>query len=100
MRLTLVTGTFSADHQKPFGDRRHGHDWHVEALVPDGKHKDDPQTRLDALLAKLDHGFLDDVMRDPSNEGVAEWLGAYLKAEEVVVWRFDRGRKFGGVWRA
>lgn len=100
MRLTIVTGSFSADHCKPYGAHRHGHDWHVEAEVPAGEHKDAPQARLDALLAQLDHGFLDDAMDDPSNEGVAEWLGVQLAASSVKVWRYDRGRKFGGVWRA
>lgn len=100
MRLTLVTGSFSADHQRPFGDHRHGHDWHIEALVPDGEHKDRPQDNLDSLLDKLDHSFLDEYLEDPSNEGVAEWIGARLGAVEVTVLRFDRGRRFGGVWRA
>lgn len=100
MQLTLVTGSFSADHQRPFGVDRHGHDWHVEALVEYGEHKDTAQGHLDVLLDMLDHRFLDDVIPDPSNEGVATWIGEQLCAVEVTVYRFDRGRKFGGVWRA
>lgn len=99
MRLTLVAGSFSADHQKPYAEHRHGHDWHVEAEVPAIGHKDGPQDALDRLLAKLDHQFLDDLLDDPTSEGVAEWVGRSLGAEAVTVWRYDRGRKFGGKWR-
>lgn len=99
MRLTVVTGSFAADHERPYGKSRHGHDWHVRAALPDGAHKDEPQGRLDAVLAGLDHGFLDVLIPDPTNEGVAEWLGARLGAAWVYVWRYDRGREFGGWWQ-
>lgn len=97
-RLTVVTGTFSADHHEPYGNARHGHDWHVRVALEPSGHKDGPQARLDVLLSTLDHGFLDAVMDDPSNEGVAEWIGAQLSAAWVYVWRFDKGREFGGWW--
>lgn len=100
MLLTTVTGTFSADHMKPYGDARHGHDWHVEAEVPAAGHKEQPQAHLDRLLGQVEGSFLDDLLESPTNEGVAQWLGAALGADRVAVWRFDRGRKFGGVWRA
>lgn len=98
MTSTIVTGSFAADHQKPYGDARHGHDWHVEAALPAGGHKDQPQAVLDRLLARLDHQFLDHILADPSNEGVAAWLGDQLGAKWVQVWRYDRGRKFGAEW--
>jgi 6-pyruvoyl-tetrahydropterin synthase len=100
VRLTVVTGSFAADHVAPYGKHRHGHDWHVRAAVaPDG-HKDGPQARLDNVLSVLDHGFLDALVPDPSNEGVAEWIAGQLGAAWVYVWRYDRGREFGGEWRA
>lgn len=98
MKTTVITGSFSADHQKPYGKERHGHDWHVRARVPVQGDKDGPSVRLDAILGELDHRFLDVILRDPSNEGVAEWIGEKLGAVEVYVWRFDRGREFGGSW--
>lgn len=98
MRLTIVTGSFSADHQRPYGETRHGHDWHVEAGIPEQGHKDGPQAHLDRVLEKLDHLFLDDHLDDPTNEGVAEWLGEQLGAAWVQVHRFERGRKFGAEW--
>lgn len=97
--LTVVTSSFAADHQKPFGVTRHGHDWHVRAAFPAGRHKDERQGELDGLLAQVDHGSLDDHLPDPSNEGVAEWLGRALGCAWVYVWRYDRGREFGGEWR-
>lgn len=99
MRLTIVTGSFAADHFKPYGAHRHGHDWHVRLALAESGHKDGPQARLDAKLAELDHGFLDDLIPDASNEGVAQWLGEQLAAAWVQVWRFEKGREFGAEWR-
>lgn len=103
MRLTTITGSFTADHLRPYGAARHGHDWHVRVKLPEGHfgaHKDGAENVLDALLDGLDHKFLDDFVDDPSNEGVAEWIGRQLGAIHVYVWRFDRGREFGGEWTA
>ena len=100
MRLTVVTGSFSADHHEPYGKFRHGHDWHVRAALDAKGHKNGPQARLDVLLSTLDHGFLDAILPDPSNEGVAEWIGEQLRAAWVYVWRYERGREFGAEWRA
>lgn len=96
---TIVTGSFSADHQKPYGTHRHGHDWHVRVAFAALGHKDEPQRWLDETLAFFDHGFLDEHLDDPSNEGVATWLGEKLHAEWVYVWRYDRGREFGAEWK-
>lgn len=98
MRLTLVTGMFSADHTKPYGDHRHGHDWHVEAIIPESGDKASPEERLDEALRVLHGAYIDSILSDPSNEGVAQWLGERLSAAQVLVYRFDRGRKFGALW--
>ena len=97
---TIVTGSFTADHQKPYGVRRHGHDWHVRVSFEATGHKDEPQRWLDETLAVFDHGFLDEHLEDPSNEGVAKWLGEHLHATRVYVWRYDKGREFGAEWTA
>lgn len=100
MRLTtVVTGSFAADHIGRYAARRHGHDWHVRAALAADGHKDGPQGRLDGLLALLDHKHLDDLLPNPSNEGVAQWIGEQLGCAWVYVWRYDKGREFGGEWR-
>lgn len=99
MRLTVVTGSFCADHKSPYGEHRHGHDWHVRAALAARGHKDQPQQLLDRLLMRLDHAFLDEHLAEASNEGVAEWIGSQLDAAWVYVWRYDRGREFGAEWR-
>lgn len=103
MRTTVVTGSFTADHMRPYGEFRHGHDWHVRVKFPSGHfgdHKQGVEDVLDSLLGTLDHKFLDDIVPDPSNEGIAEWIGHQLGALDVYVWRYDRGREFGGGWSA
>lgn len=97
--LTYVTCSFSADHLRPYGDARHGHDWHVMASYHTGLHKTESEEFLSATCAKLDHKFLDDIIADPTNEGVAAWIGEKTGAQYVRVWRFDKGREFGAEWR-
>lgn len=99
MLLTVVTGTFSADHQKPYGAERHGHDWHVRAALPAAGHKDAPKQLLDATLSDLNGQFLDNLMSEPTNEGIAEWIGKGIGCAWVYVWRYDAGGEFGGEWR-
>lgn len=98
MRRTVVTSTFSADHIHPFGSHRHGHDFHVRAAFRSGKHKAEREAELDGLLSRLDHGLIDDHIREPSNEGIAEWIGKQLGCLYVYVWRYEKGREFGGEW--
>lgn len=99
MRLTIVTGSFAADHKGPYGKHRHGHDWHVRAALAPSGHKDGAQARLDRVLAVLDHAFLDALVPEASNEGVAEWIAAQLDCGWTYVWRYDKGREFGGWWQ-
>ena len=89
---TIVTGSFTADHQKPYGVRRHGHDWHVRVSFEATGHKDEPQRWLDETLAVFDHGFLDEHLEDPSNEGVAKWLGEHRGGETKAPARVGNGK--------
>jgi 6-pyruvoyl-tetrahydropterin synthase len=102
---TFVDGGFCALHA-PFSRESHGHDWFVRATFrSDGAPINylDRQKRLDEWLAAIDHGDLNSLLpSNPTNEGVAEWIGRHLKDDgcvKVKVWRFEKGRKFGATWK-
>lgn len=55
---------------------------------------------LDDELAAIDHGDLNGLLgRQATNEGIAAYLGETLGCLEVKIWRFERGRRFGALWR-
>lgn len=91
--LTWAEAYFDAAHHQPFGERVHGHTWHVRAWVPEGPDNRDLGGELQAVIAPLDHVLLDQIEGlVPSNEGIARWI---LERMPSVI-RVDVNRRGGG----
>jgi len=98
--LTFVEGQFCATHCEPYGASKHGHDWWVRAFWNEGQDYRSYQSVFYKLLENMDHTDLNDLIgRDATNEGVARYLAENMDCVEVEVWRFEKGHRFGAVWR-
>ena len=99
MMLTFVEGQFCGVHCEPYADVVHGHDFWVRVSWENNGDFRFCRDILDDELIGLDHSNLNSLLgAKATNEGIAEYLGNLLDADEVIVWRFDRGRKFGAKW--
>jgi len=98
--LTYAEGQFCGIHCGPYATVTHGHDFWVRATWEGKGDFRIWRDMLDDELSALDHRDLNALLGDKAtNEGIATYLGPVLDAVEVEVWRFDRGRRFGAIWR-
>lgn len=90
-----VDGTFDAAHQRPYGDRVHGHTWFVRVFWnSDGRDARAMQVSLDTILLHgFDHRLLDEVADlEPSNAGVAKAVATLMGDLITEVWVWRKGR--------
>jgi hypothetical protein len=98
--LTFVEGQFCGVHAEPYSKKKHGHDFWVKVTWKECGNFRNFRKILDDELEEMDHSDLNFLLYNKAtNEGIAEYLGNKLTAEEVEVWRFDKGRRFGAIWK-
>lgn len=97
---TYVEGQFCGIHTEPYAHVTHGHDFWVRSTWEQRGDFRLLRDLFDDELSALDHRDLNSLFgNNATNETLAAYLGSVLGSSEVEVWRFDRGRRFGAIWR-